>query len=100
MKMYAQVILMAAALVVSGTSLAKPPHSDQLPPGLQKNVEQGKPLPPGWEKKLHEGDRMDADLYYRGRVRPIGDNREIVEIEDQIFTVISDTREIIDIMKR
>nr|WP_150911671.1 hypothetical protein [Marinobacter halotolerans] len=75
-------------------------HSDALPPGLQKKVEQGKPLPPGWQKKLdiRPGERLNRDLYDYGTVRDLGDGRQEVRIEDQIYTVIKDTREIIDIL--
>jgi len=75
-------------------------HSDALPPGLQKKVEQGKPLPPGWQKKLDisPGERLNRDLYEYGTVRDLGDGRQEVRIEDQIYTVIKDTREIIDIL--
>lgn len=32
-----------------------------LPPGLRKNLERGKPLPPGWQKKVAAGQVIDAD---------------------------------------
>ena len=75
-------------------------HSDALPPGWQKKVEQGKPLPPGWQKKVNlaPGDRLHRDLYDYGEVRDIGDGREEVRVEDRIYTVIKDTREILDIL--
>jgi len=37
-----------------------PDNRKNLPPGLQKNLERGKPLPPGWEKKVAAGQVMDA----------------------------------------
>lgn len=75
-------------------------HSDALPPGLQKKIDQGKPLPPGWQKKLNigPGDRLHRDLYDYGTVRDLGDGRQEVRIEDQVYTVIKDTREIINIL--
>ena len=31
-----------------------------LPPGLRKNLERGKPLHPGWQKKVSAGNMLDA----------------------------------------
>lgn len=75
-------------------------HSNALPPGLQKKLEQGKPLPPGWQKKVDiaPGDRLHRELYDYGDVRDIGDGREEVRVEDRVYTVIKDTREILDIL--
>ena len=91
----AMVLLFGAAMPVNAGN-----HSDALPPGLQKKVEQGKPLPPGWQKKLdlRPGDRLYRDLYDYGDVRDIGDGRQEVRVEDRIYTVIKDTREILDIL--
>ena len=91
----AMVLLFGAAMpVIAGN------HSDALPPGLQKKVEQGKLLPPGWQKKLdlRQGARLYRDLYDYGDVRDIGDGRQEVRVEDRIYTVIKDTREILDIL--
>lgn len=87
--------LMGAALPASAGN-----HSAELPPGLQKKIEQGKPLPPGWQKKVNlgSGDRLYRDLYDYGEVRDIGDGRQEVRVEDRIYTVVKDTREIINIL--
>ena len=96
-------ILMFALLSVTigaAPSMAKSPHGDQLPPGLQKKVERGQPLPPGWQKKLNyrKGDHFDRELLRYGDIYDIGDNRQRVEVEDRVYTIIKDTREIIDIL--
>ncbi|MDK9556110.1 hypothetical protein QQF73_00635 [Marinobacter sp. M216] len=91
-------ILMCALLGL--TIGALPAMGDQLPPGLQKKLERGQPLPPGWQKKLnyHEGDRFDRDLLSYGNIYDIDGHRQRVEIEDRVYTIIKDTREIIDIL--
>ena len=93
-------VIALTALVSASLPVSAGNHSDGLPPGLQKKVEQGKPLPPGWQKKVDmgPGDRLDRELYDYGEVRDLGDGREEVRIEDQVYTVIKDTREIIDIL--
>lgn len=72
-----------------------------LPPGLQKNMERGKPLPPGWQKKLHRGDILEADIYRHAKiVVPLDKHGLItVSIEGQLLRLVKDTREIIDILK-
>ncbi|UTA48202.1 hypothetical protein L1F30_01360 [Simiduia sp. 21SJ11W-1] len=75
-------------------------HNEALPPGLQKKVQQGKPLPPGWEKKLSRGDRLDDDIYARGRVVvPIGrDGSVTIEVDGRLIRLHEKTREILDIL--
>ncbi len=93
-----KIVPVAAALLMAlGTAEAKNPHGD-LPPGLQKKVEQGGELPPGWQKKLVKGQVLDWDLYEYGKVYSYGDDYERVYIEDKIVTVIRNTREIIEIL--
>ncbi|WP_203299314.1 hypothetical protein [Marinobacter sediminum] len=101
MKFYVTALLLAGALGAS-SALAESSHGGQLPPGLQKKVERGQPLPPGWQKKLNyrEGDYFDRELLRYGQVRDIGNNRQRIEIEDRIYTVIKETREIIDVLDR
>ncbi|AOY89550.1 hypothetical protein BKP64_15995 [Marinobacter salinus] len=98
-------ILMTAllgVLVGAAPAMAKSPHGEQLPPGLEKKVERGQPLPPGWQKKLNyrEGDHFDRELLHYGDIRDIGDNRQRVEVEDRVYTIIKDTREIVDILNQ
>ncbi|MDI9243895.1 hypothetical protein [Marinobacter sp. CHS3-4] len=94
-------VLIASFVGVSSLAVAGN-HNSELPPGLQKKVQQGKPLPPGWQKKMdiRSGGRLNQDLYDYGEVRDLGDGRQEVRIEDQIYTVIKDTREIIDILEQ
>jgi len=98
-------ILMFALLGVmigAAPAMAKSSHSDQLPPGLQKKVERGQPLPPGWQKKLNyrKGDHFDRELLRFGNIRDVDGNRQRVEIEGRVYTIIKDTREIIDILNQ
>ncbi|MBE0487221.1 MAG: hypothetical protein IBX51_13905 [Marinobacter sp.] len=81
---------------------AEPPHKDTLPPGLQKKADRGEPLPPGWQKKLdgyERGDYLDAEFLRYGRVRDLDDRRQRVEVEDKVYTIIKDTREIVDVLR-
>lgn len=93
-------IVLIGALVGPVPALADSSHGQSLPPGLQKKVERGQPLPPGWQKKLdyRRGDYFDRDLLHYGDVYDIDGHRQRVEIEDRIYTIIKDTREIIDIL--
>ncbi|KEF33100.1 MAG: hypothetical protein EP339_06510 [Gammaproteobacteria bacterium] len=99
MKLLLKSVLLVIALAPVSV-LASPPHSNGLPPGLQKKVERGESLPPGWQKKLdyRRGDRLDRDLYRYGHVYDIEGGRQRIEIEDKVYTVIKDTREIVDIL--
>ena len=90
------------AMIGTAPAMAKSPESGQLPPGLQKKVERGQPLPPGWQKKLNyqKGDHFDRDLLRFGNIRDVDGNRQRVEIEGRVYTIIKDTREIIDILNQ
>lgn len=85
---------------VSTPVKAQPPHNNGLPPGLAKKVERGQSLPPGWQKKLdyRRGDHFDRELLRYGRVYDVDGRRQRVEIEDRVYTIIKDTREIVDIL--
>ena len=56
--------------------------------------------PHGGQRKLNykEGDHFDRDLLRYGDVREIDRARQRVEVEDRVYTIIKDTREIIDIL--
>lgn len=73
---------------------------NDLPPGLQKKVAQGKPLPPGWQKKLHRGDILEYDIYERGHVVvPLDkDGRISIEVEGSIIKLDEKSRQILDIV--
>lgn len=99
MKLLLKSVVIVSAILPAAV-MAQPPQSNGLPPGLEKKVERGEPLPPGWEKKLdyRRGDYFDRDLLHYGRVYDIDGHRQRVEIEDQVYTIIKDTREIVDIL--
>ena len=73
----------------------------QLPPGLQMNVERGKPLPPGWQKKLAKGEILDNNIFLQGQiVVPIDSHGLItIQIEGKLVRLYKATREIVEILK-
>ncbi|MGP4845269.1 hypothetical protein ACTXGQ_14120 [Marinobacter sp. 1Y8] len=85
-------------LCASGVTYGSPGKSDQLPPGLQKKVDRGEALPPGWAKKLSRGDRFPEEYYRYGEVYRVDDRYDRIRLEDRIYRVIRDTREIVDIL--
>lgn len=90
---------LATVLAVGTTSaLAKP--SKDLPPGLQKKVENGGELPPGWKKKLQVGHVLDYDIYRHGVIVKPVDSHGIVtiSIEGELVRLMHHTREIVDIL--
>lgn len=75
-----------------------------LPPGLQKKINNGGQLPPGWEKKLSKGQIADESFLSNGRrlnsnLYPNVRDTEIYQVENKIFRISRDTREILDILK-
>ena len=70
------------------------------PSGLNKKVEEGKPLPPGWQKKLSKGNILDNSIYAQGKVVvPLGKDETIsIEVEGTIIKLYEKTRKIIDIL--
>jgi len=95
-------IVLATALLLSATSLSAKPDKEHktLPPGLAKKADQGKPLPPGWQKKLHKGDRLDDDIYARGKVVvPLGkDGTVTINVDGTLLKLYEHSRKIIDII--
>lgn len=73
-----------------------------LPPGLQKRLDQGKPLPPGWAQKLQPGQRLDQDILDRARVisRSPDNNQITVQVDDEVIRIARATREILAILGR
>ena len=78
-----------------------------LPPGLQKKLARGGELPPGWQKKLARGEVVDGQVWSQsrrlppellGRLGAMPPDTEIRYIEDKVYRVIRDSREIIDIL--
>ena len=92
---------MLAIVMLFGTVgvFAKPPHGE-LPPGLQKKVEEGRQLPPGWQKKLQVGYRLEPQIYAHSHVVvPVDDRGHvIVTIEDRRLRLVQATLEIIEIL--
>ena len=77
-----------------------------LPPGLQKKLARGGELPPGWQKKVARGEVLDWQLYSRSvklpqdllrRLPAISQGTELMRLDDRIFRILNDTREILDI---
>ena len=77
-----------------------------LPPGLQKKLARGGELPPGWQKKVARGEVLDWRLYSRSvklpqdllrRLPDISQGTELMRLENRIFRILNDTREILDI---
>ena len=90
-------IIVCLSSSVSIGALADPPAKG-LPPGLEKNLERGKPLPPGWEKKLTVGDILDHDIYARGRVLHRHDGYVTLGVEGKTIRLIENSLEIVEIL--
>ncbi len=73
----------------------------KLPPGLQMNVERGKPLPPGWQKKIAKGEILDNNIFLQGQiVVPVdSDGLITIQIEGKLVRLYKATREIVEILK-
>lgn len=95
-----RIVGVAGAIFLISTSssavYAEPPHQGGLPPGLQKKLERGESLPPGW------GDRAGMDKYgyeepyydQYGYEEPYGDQYEPEYVEDKVYRVIKDVRDL------
>ena len=73
------------------------------PPGLQKKVDNGGTLPPGWQKKIEKGEVVNSTILSNGRIvtskYPKIKNTEVYEVENRVFRIYKDTKEILDILK-
>lgn len=100
MKMAIHVLLIMSLLVVA-PAIAKPGGQGQLPPGVEKRLQQGKPLPPGWARKLGEGQVLDERIVERGEITVPVDESGVVtlEVEGETFRLIEATREIVEILR-
>lgn len=97
------ILSLILSMGMSQSVLAKNDKDKQksLPPGLEKKVAQGKPLPPGWQKKLSVGEVMEREIYQRGKVVTRDDNGLVtISVEGEIFKVIENTREIVEILNK
>ena len=75
-----------------------------IPHGLEKKLQKGERLPTGWEKKLSKGQIADENTLYNARILntntyPNIRNTEVYQIENKIFRISRDTKEILDILK-
>lgn len=84
-----------------------PKKAKPLPPGLRKKVERGGELPPGWQKKLARGEVVDGEIWSRShrlppdvldRLGTLPADTEIRYLDDQVYRVMRNTREIVDIL--
>lgn len=76
----------------------------EIPHGLQKKLDNGERLPAGWEKKLAKGQIVDDHILHSGRILntnlyPNVINSDIYQVENKIFRISRDTKEILDILK-
>ena len=80
----------------------------QLPPGLQNNLQRGKPLPPGWQKKVVSGRSLDYRIYRQGTALPAALQKrlsttpsgvETIRVADLIIRLNAATRNIIDFFR-
>lgn len=90
-----------------GRGRDKPKKAKPLPPGLRKKVARGGELPPGWQKKLARGEVVDDAVWARSsrlppdllrRLGPLPADTEVRYVEDRVYRVMRDSREIIDIL--
>ena len=70
----------------------------------KKKIENGERLPIGWGKKLEKGQIANEQMLHSGRILntnlyPNIRNTEVYQVEDKIFRISRDTREILDILK-
>lgn len=96
-----KIIAVVCAMIFSPVIMAQPgQHPGSLPPGLQKQVERGKPLPPGWERKLQVGSILDRDIYRRGEILYRDEERGhvTVRIENKVVRLLASSLEILAIL--
>jgi len=80
----------------SSAVYAEPPHRGGLPPGLQKKLERGEPLPPGLSDRAGMDGYGYEEPYYDqyGYAEPYGDQYEPEYVEDKVYRVIKDVRDL------
>jgi hypothetical protein len=89
------------SLGVSHVALSDQDKTKELPPGLQKKAAKGQGLPPGWQKKLDVGSVLDEEIYRKGKIITRDDKGLVtISVEGEIFKIIENTREIVEILKR
>lgn len=86
------------SFIFGGVALADKDKRIDLPPGLQKKSERGKELPPGWQKKISVGSIVDKQVYDQGKIISRNGGFITINVEGEIFKVIENTREIVEII--
>ena len=68
MKFTKLIVITAVSALLVNPAFAKKDKEKNLPPGLQKNQQRGKPLPPGWQKKLVVGEKLDKEIFEQSQI--------------------------------
>ena len=91
----------AAVLVsiLSSAIHAGPPHHGGLPPGLQKKLERGERLPPGWSRRAAVYGYGYGETGYGqdAFAESYSDQYEPEYVEDTVYRMIKDARDLINI---
>ena len=89
-------------LILSSTAYAEPPHHGGLPPGLQKKLERGEPLPPGWSDRtaVYGYGYDETDYYQDGYAESYSDQYDAEYVEDTVYRMIKDARDLISIFSQ
>ena len=98
MKIRIVTLLVLCFIGVCGNTFANHHKEKSLPPGLEKNLERGKPLPPGWQEKLVVGDTLGREVFDRGRVIRQRDGYVTIGVEGKAIRLIENTLEIVEIL--
>lgn len=88
--------------ILSSMTYAQPPHRGGLPPGLQKKLERGENLPPGWSNRavVHKHGYDEPGYSQNGYVESNYDQYESEYVEDKVYRIIKDARDLMSIVPR
>ena len=88
------------ASILSSIAYAQPPHHGGLPPGLQKKLERGERLPPGWSNRgVVYGYGDDETVYSQNGYEESSDDQyESEYVEDKVYRIIKDARDLMSII--
>ena len=99
-------VIAIAGLVTVGSYAKNDKHdkTNPLPYGLQKKVANGKQLPQGWQKKLKKGEVVDQVVLSHAQIVisptfPDIRNTKVYQVNERIFRISQDTKEILEILK-
>jgi len=103
--MYAKnlLTLLVVGAVATLPLQAKNGNHGDLPPGLQKKAQSGKPLPPGWQKKIQVGQHMDRRVFEQEAIIVAPRNRDgllTVRVDGKLVQVMEKSMEIVNILHR